>query len=179
MSDDDKGEEGSERDGDLGDLLQELRVVQQAASLLVGFLLVASLQADFAVGRDRERLVYLATFLFAATSLVFLLGPPAWHRIQRPLTDRAAFKRSATRMMLAGQAALSVALALASGLAVTEAAGAVPGVTMAVLVGGLIGVLWWVLPFAGRRKAVAGRDRRGGPDHPPPAAGATHTRARE
>lgn len=144
-------DEGAPDDGDLGDLLQELRVVQEAASLLIGFLLVASLRADFAMGRPTEKWLYLATFFFAAASLVFLLTPPARHRIQRPLIDRVAFKRYASRMMLAGQASLSVAITFASALAVNEAAGWAAGVGMGALVGGLIAVFWWVMPLAGRR----------------------------
>lgn len=144
-------------DGDFADLLQELRVVQEAASLLVGFLLVASLRADFAGRGGPEKWIYLTTFFFATAGLVFLLTPPARHRIQRPLTDRQAFKRSASRMMLAGQACLSVAVTLASMLAVHEAAGLTAGAVMALLVGGLIATFWWVLPLMGRgRQAIPG-----------------------
>ncbi len=151
-----KENQGSHDDGDLSDMLQELRVVQEAASLLVGFLLVASLRADFGVGKPGERWLYLATFLSAFAALVLLLAPAAHHRMERPLTDRAAFKRSASRLMLAGQALLSAALTLAAALAVSEAAGRAAGVVMAAVVGGLILALWWVVPIVRLRK------RRGG-----------------
>lgn len=134
-------------DGDLGDLLQELRVLLPGAQTLTAFLVILPFNSGFGQIQQEEKLVYLATFLCSVCSLVLFTAPAAQHRFQRPPRDREGFKTNATRLMIAGLVPLSPALILSTYLVIAQvlvsdwfawvAAGTV---TL------LIGVIWWVHP---------------------------------
>ncbi|HYE19052.1 MAG TPA: DUF6328 family protein, partial [Tepidisphaeraceae bacterium] len=103
-----------------------------------------------------EKWVYLATFVSALASLILFSSPAAHHRIERPLVDRVRFKHFATRMILAGLIALSVALVLATQLVVSEVAGLTASIFGAAGTALAVLIIWWLLPLA--RKAT--RERR-------------------
>ena len=150
----DRGLADDERreDGDLSDLLAELRVLLPSAQTLTAFLIILPFNAGFAQIRQAEKYVYLATFLCSLTSVILFAAPAAQHRVQRPLPDREQFKLTANRLTVAGLVPLSLALILATQLVMAEvlrhpqAAWAIAGV-----VAMLIGTAWWVVPL--RRKA--------------------------
>ncbi|HSI35864.1 MAG: DUF6328 family protein [Phycisphaerae bacterium] len=149
-------------DGDLGDMLQELRILLQGSQVLTGFLIVLPFAEGFGRIGPGEKWVFLATFVSALASLILFSSPAAHHRIERPLVDRVRFKLFATRMILAGLIALSVALVLATQLVVAEVAGLTASLVGAACTAVAVIVIWWVLPLA--RKAT--QDRR--PPHPEP-----------
>jgi hypothetical protein len=99
-----------------------------------------------------EKLLFLATFFFALTSLVLLSAPAIQHRVMRPLKDRVRFKRIATRQIVAGAFALAIALVLGTDLVLSEVFGATIGLTAAGLMALLIVIVWWVMPVYLRRK---------------------------
>lgn len=138
-------------DGDLSDLLSELRVLLPGTQTLVAFLIILPFNGGFAQIQRGEKLVYLATFLCAVCSLILFTAPAAQHRLQRPLRDRQAFKESATRLMVAGMVPLSLAIILSTHLVIAQvlsqiwvAWGAAAVVTL------LIAAIWWLGPIAGR-----------------------------
>lgn len=140
-------------DGDLGDLLQELRVLLPGAQTLTAFLVILPFNSGFSQIQQEEKLVYLATFLCSVCSLVLFTAPAAHHRLQRPLRDREGFKTSATRLMIAGLVPLSAALILSTYLVIAQVLVSnwfawVAAGTVAVL----IGVIWWAHPL--RRRAA-------------------------
>jgi len=140
-------------DGDLTDLLGELRVLLPGAQTLTAFLIILPFNSGFAQIREEEKVVYLVTFLCSVTSLVLFTAPAAHHRLQRPLRDREGFKTLATRFIIAGLVPLSVALVLATQLVVSEV---VPGRVFSWIVAGILAVMilvvWWVTPL--RRHAT-------------------------
>ncbi len=140
-------------DRDLDDLLQELRILLQGVQVLTAFLVILPFSEGFGRIDQLERWVYLATFLASITGLVFVSAPAAQHRLQRPLRGdrRERFKRSATRMILVGVAAFSVALVLAVQLVSNEVVGFTPSLVVAAIIAGLIGMLWWLIPIASKR----------------------------
>lgn len=138
--------------GDLSELLDEVRILQQGAQVLTAFLVVVPFSAGFPKIVQAERWVFVGTFLCALTSLVFLSAPAAQHRIERPLADRARFKRHASRLVVIGAAALSLALVLAALLVTTEVLGRVAGQAVAAVVALLVGTVWWVVPLWRRRR---------------------------
>src|SRR3712207_4445300 len=101
-------------DEDLGDLLQEMRVLLQGAQVLTAFLVILPFNQRFADLSEREEWVYVATFLLSVVSLVLLSAPAAHHRLVRPLVDRERFKNSSTRFLIGGLVAISLALVLAA-----------------------------------------------------------------
>jgi hypothetical protein len=144
-------------DGDLGDMLQELRILLQGSQVLTGFLIVLPFAEGFGKIDRAEKWVYLATFVAALASLILFSSPAAHHRIERPLVDRVRFKQFATRMILAGLIALSVALVLATQLVVSEVAGLTASIVGAALTAVAVVVIWWILPLV--RKAGRHRGR--------------------
>ena len=142
---------------DLGDLLEEVRILQQGAQVLTAFLVIVPFSAGFPKIVQAERWVYVGTFVCALTSLVFLSAPAAQHRLERPLADRVRFKRDATRLAVGGAATLSLALILAALFVVTEVLGRAVGQTVAGLVALLVGTVWWAVPLRrrGRRRPLA------------------------
>jgi len=74
----DTTEQNDERtgDGDLSDLLSELRILLPGAQMLTAFLVILPFNGGFDQIRQEERYVYLATFLCALVSLVSSPPPP-------------------------------------------------------------------------------------------------------
>lgn len=141
-------QESLERDdGDLSDLLEELRVLLPGAQTLTAFLIILPFNGGFGQIREGEQIVYLVTFLCSVVSLVLFTAPAAHHRLQRPLRDRKGFKTQATRLIVAGLVPLSIALTLATQLVISEVVAARWfSWTVAALLAVFIGILWWAVP---------------------------------
>jgi len=135
-------------DGDLSDLLAELRILLPGAQTLTAFLIILPFNTGFAQIRQGEQYVYVATFICALVSLILFAAPAAQHRLQRPLLDRERFKLRATRLIMAGLLFLSLSLILATQLVLDEVLhlawlswGTAGGVAL------LIGAVWWLMPL--------------------------------
>ncbi|MES2950543.1 MAG: DUF6328 family protein [Pseudomonadota bacterium] len=139
-------------DGDLTDMLGELRVLLPCAQLLSAFLITVPFNSGFTNIVTSEKGVFLATFMLSILSLVLLSAPAVQHRLIRPLTDRAAFKRLASRQIVIGAVLLGMALTLATQLVLSTVLGDLVGTAFASLTGGSLLFLWWILPKAMRAK---------------------------
>ncbi len=131
---------------DLTDMLSGLRVMLPSAQLLTAFLLTLPFNAGFAKIEQSQRWIFLATFLCSLTSLVMFSAPAIQHRMMRPLRHRAKFKQFATRQILIGSVALSLALTLGTHLVTSEVFGDPVDNILTAFVASLIGVFWWLLP---------------------------------
>lgn len=141
----------SGRDDDLGDLLNELRVLLPGTTTLTAFLIILPFNVSFTELPPTTRLVYLATFLCSVVSMVLFTAPAAHHRIERPLKDRDRFKTRASRLMIAGLIPLSFAFVLATDLVVSAVVGDDRiAVVAAAVVAVLIAVIWWLVPLRSR-----------------------------
>jgi hypothetical protein len=147
-------------DGDLGDLLQELRVLLQGVQVLTGFLIVLPFNDYFRGISDNAHRVYLVLFLCVLTSLILFSAPAAQHRLLTPLSNRVSFKRFATRIIIIGLVPFSASLVLATHFVVNEVAGNAAAMICAAIVFTTILGLWWLLP-ARLRATNAQRDLRG------------------
>ncbi|MBI2770462.1 MAG: hypothetical protein HYX47_12625 [Burkholderiales bacterium] len=141
-----------DEDGDLSDLLGELRVLLLSAQLLTGFLITVPFDSGFGKIVAWEKWLFVATFAMALTSLVLFSAPAVQHRLLRPLGDRPSFKRLASLQTLAGAVCLSLALVFAAGLVLTEALGQFVGAIAASVLALLITAFWWWLPLALRAR---------------------------
>ena len=139
-------------DGDLTDMLGELRVLLPCAQLLSAFLITVPFNTGFANIVAAEKAVFLATFMLSILSMVLLSAPAVQHRLIRPLTDRAAFKRLASREIIIGAVLLGMALTLATQLVLSTVLGDLVGTVFASLTGGTLLLLWWALPTVMRAK---------------------------
>lgn len=139
-------------DGDLTDLLGELRVLLPTAQLFSAFLVTVPFAPGFSAIAAGERHVFLATFCFSIVGLVLLSAPAVQHRLLRPLEDRARFKTFATREIVAGSISLSVALVLATQLVLTAVFDHRVGNLAAAVAAGLVLWTWFLLPALWRRR---------------------------
>ncbi len=149
---DDDTQSDERDDGDFSDMLSEMRILLPGAQMLSAFLIILPFNGGFAKIVHMEKLLFLATFLFALASLVLLSAPAIQHRLLRPLRDRARFKRIATRQIVAGAFALAIALVLGTDLVMSEVFGAAIGLTVAGVMGVLILCAWWLMPMYLKRK---------------------------
>jgi len=140
---------------DLGDLLQEMRVLLQGAQVLTAFLIILPFNQRFETISEREEWVYIATFVLSVLSLVLFSAPAAQHRLLRPLQDRERFKNHATRFLIAGLAAASVALVLATQLVTNQVVGTTPSLICAGGVALAVAAFWWIYPWRKRRELSA------------------------
>jgi len=139
-------------DGDLTDLLGELRILLPASQLLSGFLIAVPFAPGFERLVGAEQHIFLATFIFSLISLIMLSAPAIQHRLVRPLLDRGQFKRIAGRQMLSGASTLAVSLVLVTQLVLSAVMGHVVGNLAAGSVSLLILILWLALPWWLRNK---------------------------
>lgn len=138
-------------DGDMTDMLGELRVLLPTAQLLSGFLIAVPFAAGFRTIIQAEKHVFLATFLLSMASLVLFTAPAVQHRLMRPLRQRARFKTLASRQMLTGAGLLSVALVLATQFVLSEVLGEPVANVAAAGIGVLIAAMWFTAPLLWKR----------------------------
>ncbi|MGQ3051931.1 MAG: DUF6328 family protein [Roseateles sp.] len=142
-------------DGDLTDMLGELRVLLPTAQLLSAFLIAVPFAPGFRSIVQAEKNVFLATFMLSVASLVLFTAPAVQHRLMRPLRQRANFKVRASRQMLFGAALLAAALVLATQFVLSEVLGHTVGNIAAGIVGLLIGAMWLLVPLSWNRRQSA------------------------
>ncbi len=150
-------------EGDLNDLLQELRVLLQGVQVLIGFLIVLPFSDGFGRVSAGEKQVYVVLFCCVLSSLILFSAPAAQHRLLVPLRNRVQFKRSATRMIVAGMVPFSAAIVLATHFVLDEVASRAVANLVSAAVGVLVALLWWIVPLVRR----AARARREGGDRAP------------
>lgn len=134
-------------DGDLTEMLNELRILLPGSQMLTSFLIVLPFSGGFRIIVHAEKLVFFATFIFGLMSLVLFSAPAIQHRLMRPLTDRARFKHIATREIVAGSVMLSLALVLATNLVISEVFGAYVGTATSMILTLFVAAVWWLYPW--------------------------------
>ena len=149
------GNSREENDGDLTEMLNELRVLLPGAQLLTAFLITLPFSAGFNKIVQAEKWIFLATFLCSLASLILFAAPAVQHRLMRPLLNRTGFKNLATTQIIVGAFALSLALVLSANLVVSEVFGHLLGISVAAGVALMIGALWWLLPRRLKHRSAA------------------------
>lgn len=139
-------------DGDLSDMLSELRILLPGAQMLTAFLIILPFNGGARQIIQAERYVFLVTFFFALTALVLLSAPAIQHRLMRPLVSKSRFKRIASRQIVAGSCALGIAFILGTNLVISEVFGTVTGIVAGAAMAALIGSVWLILPMYLKRR---------------------------
>jgi hypothetical protein len=107
----DRSEEEQERlNRQMMELLNELRVAMPGVQILFGFLLTVPFQQRFSQVTDFQQTVYFVTLVMAAVAAAFLIAPSAYHRVMFEQEDKPNIIRIGTGELLAGLAALAVAM---------------------------------------------------------------------
>jgi hypothetical protein len=140
------------QDGDLSDMLSELRILLPGAQMLTAFLIILPFSGGARAVIHAERGVFLATFFFSLISLVLLSAPAIQHRLMRPLISRTRFKRVASRQIVAGAGSLACAFTLGTNLVISSVFGGGAGILASITIGALIVSLWCLLPLHLKRR---------------------------
>ena len=103
-------------DRELGELLQELRVLLPGVQVLFAFLLTLPFTVGFEKTTDAERLLFLSSLLATAASAILLMAPSVRHRGRFREGDKEALIKSANRLTLLATVLLALAIAAAATL---------------------------------------------------------------
>jgi heme O synthase-like polyprenyltransferase len=139
-------------DGDLSDMLSELRILLPGAQMLTAFLIILPFNGGARAIIQAERLMFLATFFFALSSLVLLSAPAIQHRLMRPLARREQFKRVATRQIVTGSASMACAFTLGTNLVLSSVFGQLVGLLAGLTMAAAVLFLWCLLPLYLKRR---------------------------
>ena len=151
----DRGDPKDEDDGERlarehQEMFHELRAVIPGAQVLVAFLLTVAFTPRFEDLGTGDRVVFLATFLLAATALVLLLAPTAYHRVQFRQGDKDAMLRTANAEALVAMVLLGSSLSGVTYLVGNVVFDATIAVVSAASLWVLSLVAWWVVPVVRR-----------------------------
>ena len=152
--DDGRSREERNRDRQMLELLNELRVALPGVQILFAFLLAVPFTQRFRDVTAFQRDVFFVTLVATGVSAICLIAPTATHRLRFHQSDRAYVIESSHRLTIAGLVALAVAM-LGAMLLITDVIydGAVvwlaPGLLAVLLV-----VLWFARPLV---RHAAGR----------------------
>jgi hypothetical protein len=146
------------RDRNLGELLQELRVVQTGVQVLFAFLLTVPFTQRFDRLDAAQRALYFATLLAAAISIILLIAPTAWHRWLFALGDKEHLVLVAHRLSLVGVGFVGLTIIGVVLLIATTLYPGIVAITATVFVTVICTVLWAIAPLA-RRRPVNRRHR--------------------
>ncbi len=142
-------DEGTRLDRELNELLQELRVLLVAVSVVFGFLLGVPFTRVFhrTAGRAEE-IVYFVALAATALSILVLVTPGAWHRLRWRSHDKEVLLRAGNRFTIFGTVLAGIAVC-AVVLLVTEVLFGWAFAAIASAVSALVVVaLWYVLPLS-------------------------------
>jgi hypothetical protein len=139
-------------DRELGELLQELRVVLPGVQVLFAFLLTVPFASRFTELTAGERGVFLAALICAAIASALLISPSAFHRILFREHDKEWLIVLTNRLAIAGTVFLAIAMTCALFLVAEVIYGSGFAAGAAAGVGGLFVVLWYAIPLARRTR---------------------------
>jgi amino acid transporter len=134
------------------ELLEELRTIQPGVQVLFAFLLTAPFSQRFSELDDLGRGGYLVALVLAAVSVALFLAPTSFHRVA-PRDDREHRIRVAVRLTIVGMLTLLISITSALFVVTRFIFGTDEAVVVAVLIVGLAGLLWYLLPL--RRRFMA------------------------
>ena len=152
-SQDPRAESVAERaDRNVGELVQELRVVGLGVQVLFGFLLSLPFTMRFTKLTGTQRDLYVASLVLAALATVLLIGPVAYHRLVFRRGKKEQLVRFANAMAILGLAAVAGAVLIAVLLVTDFVVGAVAAGLITAVLAVMIAALWFVVPLTERRE---------------------------
>ena len=138
-------------DRNIGELVQELRVVGLGVQVLFGFLLSLPFTMRFTKLGGAQRDLYVTSLVLAAVATVLLIGPVAYHRLVFRRGMKEQLVRFANQMAILGLAAVAGAVLIAVLLVTDFVAGAVAAGLITGVLACMIVVMWFVVPLTQRR----------------------------
>lgn len=147
----DRDETTPERlDRQLGELLQEVRVVVPGVQVLFAFLLTVPFTAAWDRTTGLQQDVYFATLLMTAVATALLMAPGAIHRVLFEQGEKDFIVTISQRSILAGFAALALAVTGAVFLVSDVLFDITAAAITAGCILGFTGGLWYLVPLIRR-----------------------------
>jgi len=140
-------------DRELGELLQELRVVLPGVQVLFAFLLTVPFASRFTELSSAERAVFLTALICAAIASALLISPSAFHRMLFRERDKEWLIVVTNRLAIAGTVFLAISMTCALFLVAEVVYGSGVAAGTAAGIGGLFVVLWYGIPLARRTRS--------------------------
>jgi amino acid transporter len=154
-----------QRDRELIELLNELRVALPGVQVLFAFLLTVPFSQGFRTLSETQTAVFFATFVVTALATALLMTPSAYHRVRFRQADKERLLRIGNVAAIAGLVFLVLAITGCVFLIADLLFNAVAAWVVAGVLAAGYGTLWFVLPLVRRlREAVSDEepDRSGG-----------------
>ena len=107
---DQQEDQQEQRNRQMLELLNELRVAMPGVQVLFGFLLTVPFQQRFAETSAAQKTLYVVTLCAAAVATALLIGPSALHRVAFRARQKEFIIAFGTWEFLGGIAALAVAM---------------------------------------------------------------------
>ena len=147
-----RGDRSEKLDRELGELLQELRVLLPGVQVLFAFLLTVPFAARFRGLSGPEEALFFAALVSAALASAFLVAPSAFHRILFRGHDKEWLITVTNRLAIVGSIFLAVSMTCALYLVAQVLHGPVLAAAIAGFVGGVCLVLWYAVPTVRRMR---------------------------
>jgi Family of unknown function (DUF6328) len=132
---------------ELGELLQELRVMLPGVQVLFAFLLTVPFSARFVYLTPVQQVVFFGTLLCTALSAGLLLAPSAHHRLLWRRQAREHRLRVANRLAIAGMVLLVVAMVGVMFVITDLLFGSVAAAVTTAAVSGFFLYVWFLMPL--------------------------------
>jgi Family of unknown function (DUF6328) len=132
---------------ELGELLQELRVMLPGVQVLFAFLLTVPFSARFGYLTAVQQAVFFGTLLCTALSAGLLLAPSAHHRLLWRQQAREHRLRVANRLAIAGMVLLVVAMVGVMFVITDLLFGSVAAAVATAAVSGFFLYVWFLMPL--------------------------------
>ncbi|MEX0875047.1 MAG: DUF6328 family protein [Actinomycetota bacterium] len=137
-------------DRELGELLQELRVLLPGVQVLFAFLLTVPFSNRFESTTDSEKGLFLTALLCAALATALLIAPSAFHRILFRERDKEWLIITANRLAITGTVFLAIAMTCALFLVSEVIYGSKLAAAVASGLGVTFLIVWYLVPLARR-----------------------------
>ena len=137
-------------DRELGELVEETRVVLPGVEILFGFPIILPFQFSDELS-ELERVVYVGAFLAVSIGLALLVASTVDHRIRFRHLDKEEWLFRANRLMIAGIATVAIGIVLTVYLVLVTILGGPLAIGLAVANAAAFAWLWFLSPL--RRRA--------------------------
>jgi hypothetical protein len=145
-------------DRNMGELLQELRVALPGVQVLFAFLLTVPFAQGFTGLSAEQRDLYFGVLMSTAVATAFLIAPSALHRVLFRQRDKEFLVELSNKLTVVGLLVLGISI---TGAVLLIADMLFNGPKVAIftsIIGGLLLLLWVVLPLV-RRATLDGAER--------------------
>jgi hypothetical protein len=136
-------------DRELGELLEEIRVILPGVEILFGFLIILPFEFSEEL-TGLERMLYLGAFLSVSAGLALLVAPTLDHRLRFREIDKEAWLYRSNRLVIAATVLVAVGIALTVYLVVETIVGGVIAALIAAVNAGWFAWFWFGAPLVRR-----------------------------